>query len=244
MGSGSQRNLIFDTIDHISRLTMVQRLADTFAGAVDEFGFSALGINGLPPPGKGADPRVLTESTPEGFRDLYIHEQFYLVDHICAHARVASQPFRYNEAPYDRTDARGHERFMQALDTFGMGNGLVVPVGRSSNVPACVWLAGKTPDLDQDTIQAVELIALFAASKARALSCPPEVGQPTSKLTPREREVLQWISAGKTSWEIGEISGLSERAINKIIAEAMIKLDAVTRTQAVVVAIRMGEIEL
>jgi LuxR family transcriptional regulator, quorum-sensing system regulator BjaR1 len=56
--------------------------------------------------------------------------------------------------------------------------------------------------------------------------------------------VLQWISAGKTSWEIGAISWLSERAINKIITEAMIKLDAVTRTQAVVTAIRIGEIEL
>ena len=44
-------------------------------------------------------------------------------------------------------------------------------------------------------------------------------------------------------WEIGAISGLSERAINKIIADAMIKLDAVTRTQAVVNAIRLGKIE-
>jgi LuxR family quorum sensing-dependent transcriptional regulator len=244
MGRRSQRNLIFDAIDHISRLTTVQRIADTFAGAVDEFGFSTIGINGLPPPGAGADPRILTESTPEGFRDLYIHERFYLVDHICAHARVAYELFRYSEAPYGRTNSRGHKRFMQALDTFGMGEGLVVPVGRSANVPACVWLAGKTPDLDQDTVRAVELIALFAASKARALSYPLEVGPRTNKLTPREREVLQWISAGKTSWEVSAIAGLSERAINKITAEAMIKLDAVTRTQAVVIAIRAGEIEL
>lgn len=56
--------------------------------------------------------------------------------------------------------------------------------------------------------------------------------------------MLRWISAGKTSWEISVISGLSERAINKIIGEAMIKLDAVTRAQAVVEAIRLGEIEL
>src|SRR5882672_6636545 len=97
MGSKSLRNQIFDTIDHISRLTTVQRLADTFAGAVNEFGFSTLGINGLPPPGDGADPRIVTESTPEGFRDLYIHERFYLVDHICAHARAAYKPFRYSE---------------------------------------------------------------------------------------------------------------------------------------------------
>jgi DNA-binding CsgD family transcriptional regulator len=66
----------------------------------------------------------------------------------------------------------------------------------------------------------------------------------SQKLTQREREVLQWIAAGKTSWEIGVMSGMSEHAINKIINAAMIKLDAVTRTQAVVNAIRDGEIEL
>ena len=240
----SRRNLVFDTIDDISGLTSLGQLSNTLAGTAAKFGLTALGINGLPPPQESADPRVLTESAPRGFRDLYIHERFYLVDHIAAHARTAYEPFRFREAPYERTDSRSHERFMQALDSFGMGEGLIVPVGRPEIAPACVWLAGKNPDLDSDAVRAIELISLFAASKARALSASPDVGWSTSRLTSREREVLQWISAGKTSWEIGEITGLSERAINKIIAEAMFKLDAVTRTQAAVTAIRVGEIEL
>jgi DNA-binding CsgD family transcriptional regulator len=66
----------------------------------------------------------------------------------------------------------------------------------------------------------------------------------SQKLTQRETEVLQWIAAGKTSWEIGVMSGVSEHAINKIINAAMVKLDAVTRTQAVVIAIRDGYIKL
>jgi DNA-binding CsgD family transcriptional regulator len=66
----------------------------------------------------------------------------------------------------------------------------------------------------------------------------------SQKLTQRERDVLQWIAAGKTSWEIGVMSGVSEHAINKIINAAMVKLDAVTRTQAVVNAIRDGYIKI
>jgi len=244
MGFASRRHMIFDTIERLSRVTTMQRLAGTFAGAAEKFGFAAFGINGLPPPGEGADPYILTESTPAGFRDLYMHERFYPVDHICALARVACKPFRFSDAPYDLTESRGHQRFMQALGTFGMGKGLIVPVGRPANAPACVWLAGNSPDLNDGPIKAIELMALFVASKARALSRPPDGCPHTSTLTSRQREVLQWISAGKTSWEIAAILGLSERAINKIIAEAMIKLDAVTRAQAVVSAIRMGEIEL
>jgi LuxR family quorum sensing-dependent transcriptional regulator len=243
MISGFYRNLIFDTIDAISHMTLLPQVAATLNVAAEKYGFLALGINGLPPPGEGVDPAILSESTPKGFRDSYIEERFYLVDHICAHARAAQEPFEYSEAPYDRTRTPRHERFMQALDTFGMGRGLIVPLGRPTNLPACVWLAGENPDLDQDAKVAIQLIALFAASKAHALSRPHAVA-PKSSLTPREREVLQWISAGKTSWEIGLISGVSERSINNVIANAMNKLDAVTRAQAVVNAIRVGEIEL
>ena len=133
---------------------------------------------------------------------------------------------------------------MQALATYGMRGGLIVPVGRPDNIPACAWFTGADPDLSDEAIRAIQLITLFAANKAYALRRPPLAGGPARPLTPGEREVLQWISAGKTSWEIAAISGRSERAINKIIADAMAKLDAVTRAQAVVSAIRIGEIEL
>jgi LuxR family transcriptional regulator, quorum-sensing system regulator BjaR1 len=243
MDSNFHRNLTFDTIADISHLNSLPQVAAALGVAVAKLGFTSLGINGLPAPSRGANPVILAENTPEGFRDCYIEERFYHVDHIGAHARAVYSPYRYDEAPYDRTKAPVHQRFLQALDTFCMSKGLVVPVGRPANIPACVWLAGENPDLRDDAVQATQLIALFAASKAVALSRPPSTGLRASNLTPDEREVLQWISAGKTSWEIGAIKGLSERAINKTIAEAMIKLDAVTRAQAVVNAIRVGEIE-
>lgn len=159
------RDLIFDTIETLSAATSVPPVAAILAGAVDRLGFSSLGINGLPPPGEDANPLILAESTPDGFRDLYIDEEFYRVDHICAHARTTYMPFRYSEAPYPGSEAPGHTRFLQALATFAMGSGLIVPMGRPANMPACIWLAGKDPDLNDDAMRAVQIIALFAASK-------------------------------------------------------------------------------
>jgi LuxR family quorum sensing-dependent transcriptional regulator len=244
MDADGRRNLILDAVYDISRRNSLSEISVAFSNAVEKFGFTAFGVNGLPPPGDGADPRILTERTPEGFRDLYIHERFYLVDHICAHARAIQEPFKFSEAPYESSSSPGHERFMQALETFEMSKGLIVPVGRLTNVPVCVWLCGRDPELDDDASQATTFIALSAANRAHALARPLDANVQTSKLTAREREVLQWTSAGKTSWEISMISGLSERAIDRIITGAMIKLDAVTRTQAVVNAIRMGDVEL
>ena len=244
MTSSFHRNLAFETIEEVSRLTSLSQVGATLQRTLGNLGFTSLGLNALPPPREGADPIILTESTPRGFRESYIEEQFYLIDHICARARTAHEPFRYSEAPHGRAEAHKHARFMQFLNTFGMGRGLIVPLGRPANMPACTWLAGENPDLDDGAKWTTQLITLFAASKAQALFHPSPVNALADNLTQREREVLQWISAGKTSWEIGAISGLSERAINKVLSDAMIKLNAVTRTQAVVNAIRLGEIEL
>ena len=113
MKTNAHRNLVYDTIDEISRLTALPEIPAAFAAAASKFGFDWFGFNALPPPGQGADPIILTERTPEGFRGSYVEERFYLVDHLCAHGRTAYQPFRYSEAPSARTPE--HRRFMQVL---------------------------------------------------------------------------------------------------------------------------------
>lgn len=240
----SHWNLVCDTIDDIASLSSLSQLGARLADAMGKFGFGSMGINGLPPPAEDADPLVLIESAPDGFRDLYIHERLYAANHVAVHARATYEPFRFSDAPYPSGESQRHKRFLQVLDSYRMGKGVIVPIGYTANVPACVWLAGKDPEMHDDAIVAVQLISLFAASKANALSRPRQDVARKSLLTKREREILQWISAGKTSWEIGVICGLSERAINSITASAMTKLGAVTRVHAVVNAIRLGEVEL
>ena len=63
-------------------------------------------------------------------------------------------------------------------------------------------------------------------------------------LTPREQEVLTWAARGKPAWEIGEILKISKRTANAHIDNARRKLDAVNRTQAVVIALRDRIIQL
>lgn len=76
------------------------------------------------------------------------------------------------------------------------------------------------------------------------MKIPQPPRRPTQRLTNREREALTWLAAGKTSWEISVLFDISEGAVNKLIARAVRKLEAVNRTQAVVNAIRFGDIEI
>jgi LuxR family quorum sensing-dependent transcriptional regulator len=123
-----------------------------------------------------------------------------------------------------------------------LGKGIVVPVGRQTYLPACVWLAGANPDLHDDVKQAVQLIALFAAAKAYALASPLDDGKPA--LSAREREVITWTAHGKSAWEIGEILSIAKRTVDAHVQAASGKLGAVNKTQAVVLAILKNIIEI
>ncbi len=57
-------------------------------------------------------------------------------------------------------------------------------------------------------------------------------------LTLREREVLWWAAQGKSAWEIGEILHIVKRTVDQHTQNAVRKLGAVNRTQAVAMALR------
>jgi DNA-binding NarL/FixJ family response regulator len=59
------------------------------------------------------------------------------------------------------------------------------------------------------------------------------------ELTERERDVLRWTAAGKTSSETGMILGISARTVNYHITSILLKLNAVNKTQAVVKAVML-----
>jgi len=59
---------------------------------------------------------------------------------------------------------------------------------------------------------------------------------PLQSLSPREREVLMWLSRGKTSWAISVILQISERTVNYHVNNILRKLGVINRMQAVSVA--------
>lgn len=59
-------------------------------------------------------------------------------------------------------------------------------------------------------------------------------------LSDREREVLEWLQEGKSSWEMSVILGISERTANFHVSNITRKLGAVNRLQALAIAVRRG----
>ena len=59
-------------------------------------------------------------------------------------------------------------------------------------------------------------------------------------LTAREKEVLNWLKQGKSSWEMSVILHISERTVNYHVYNIMQKLGAINRPQAVAIATHLG----
>ena len=61
--------------------------------------------------------------------------------------------------------------------------------------------------------------------------------EPWRRLTPREREILGWVGAGKSNPEIAAILQMSRRTVEKHMERVLAKLSLESRTQAIRVAL-------
>jgi DNA-binding CsgD family transcriptional regulator len=86
----------------------------------------------------------------------------------------------------------------------------------------------------------LQLFAVHAQDAAMRLFAPKEMQLERPKMTPRELEALRWTMEGKTAWEVGAILGISERTAVLHIQNAMQKLGATSKHQAVLKALRLG----
>jgi DNA-binding CsgD family transcriptional regulator len=73
-----------------------------------------------------------------------------------------------------------------------------------------------------------------SAERSRDLPADAPFDRAAAPLTPREREVLDWVAAGKTNRDIAAILGASPRTVEKHLERIYEKLGVETRTAAVV----------
>lgn len=84
------------------------------------------------------------------------------------------------------------------------------------------------------------LLASTINSAVEKLNC---IDVPSVCLSNRQEECLLWTARGKTAWEIGKITSISERTVNFHLRAVMKKFDVNNKHHAVVKAIMYGVIQ-
>src|SRR6476469_5326131 len=237
------RKEMLDIVGSFEAMTSPQAVTDRLASVLSGFGFSAFLITQVPEPPLRLEPYILVNGWPRGWSELYSKRDYYREDPVAGFCRRTTNPFEWSEAPFSpERDLRSLEVMNVARD-FGMVSGFLVPIVRTTGFHACVTMAGQNPDLDPIAKRAIHIISMFAHGRIAALE-GASTARKTKKLTRTEREILSWAAVGKSSWDIATILNISKSSVDTIANRATKKLDAVNRTQAVVNALREGEISL
>lgn len=139
--------------------------------------------------------------------------------------------------------AARERRVFDELGEFAMREGHVIAIQTLNRNAIAVSLAGAKAALEAPAERAaVQLLSTHYGLLGAKLTNPLQ-SQGVS-LSRRQREILCWVRDGKSSFDIGEILGISARTVDGHLLAACVRLGVKTRLQAVIEAALLGLIEL
>jgi DNA-binding CsgD family transcriptional regulator len=137
---------------------------------------------------------------------------------------------------YSTVNSRKQLEFIEEARSFGLTNGITTgALDRNKGFATFFSFAGGDAE---GTARYRELLEYLIPYLHRALIANTHAPLPTQAkgLSPREMTVLLWMKEGKTNWEIARIVGVTERTVRFHVESIFMKLNAISRTQAVAVA--------
>ena len=186
--------------------------------------------------------KVVGFSKPEFVR-TYIENNFILYDPAAKRSIRSLAPFSWDECRIEAGEDKRALNVLNVADEFGYKNGFVVPIHSGLGNFSVVTFTGSDLDLTPATRGSLHLIGIYYhLALERLLLIDAALARPD--LTPRQIEVLRWVSAGKTDWEIGRILSISEATVNRHVERAKERIGVRTRAQAIVECLVNGIVTL
>jgi len=179
-------------------------------------------------------------SYPEGYLDLYFEKQYHKTDAVIFEFLANLKPVNWNKLECGK--GFSYPASVTAVD-FGMKDGWTYGVLDTVSMNCSIFFFGNPTCVDGHirTEKILEYVIPFL-SEAYKKQLNKEYSS-DEKLTPREIEVINWVKEGKSSWEISVILHCSKRTVDFHVTNIKSKLSAVSRTQAVAIALQKGIIK-
>ncbi|QGZ40723.1 LuxR family quorum-sensing transcriptional regulator LasR [Pseudoduganella flava] len=215
--------------------------------AVRSLGFEQMIFAVMPRPNVNPADVYLRSNYPQAWRSYYDEHRLRETDPTVEYCFKASAPFIWMPQSF-KTDAQ-HALYEEAA-TFGLRVGVTLPIrGPGGEVGMLTCVRDQQPgaaflkDLNHH-LPGLTLLRDVAFDAMKPYVRPAEPPEEAPVLTARELDVLQWMAAGKTAWEIGRILSISEAGVNFHIGNLRTKFAVGKRNDVVLKAIRLGLISL
>lgn len=181
---------------------------------------------------------------PDEWQERCLERGYDKIAPIIKESRMRAGLVRWREA-YSNASTTAHERHIfDEAAMFGLRSGITVPLhGPYGSLAIMNFVRNCDLEFQNRTINYLQLAATHFHLRVTKIARSNSVDV-IPDLSLREIECVLWAARGKSSWEIGVILGLTENTVNFHMKKVLKKLDAATRTVAVIKAIRLGIIEL
>lgn len=203
--------------------------------------------------GENAEPRheIITVSPTETLHiaaygiskelvDQYVREKLYLIDPIPELAQKIADPFFWSDVESIGKVAGMKAKMPDALAKARAGDGLAIQVFGPGQRDGFFGLGfgENPPDLSPQEIRQTQCVLQLVHIRY----CGFVIGELGNRpsLSPREREVLEWIAKGKSNSVIADILGLSYHTIDTMVRRIFQKLGVNDRVTAAIKGVGAG----
>ncbi|AKM45289.1 LuxR family transcriptional regulator [Burkholderia contaminans] len=181
--------------------------------------------------------RCVLDGYPPAWRARYEDAGYAEIDPLIKHCLSCTVPLIWHDELF--TGPSAHMR--DEAKAYGLVYGVSCPVHDRRGMFSMLSMATDCPfqHREADTLRLLSISQLFANfvhSAMQKLLDSEYRRQNACDLTARECEALQWVGRGKTAWEISKILGIGQRTVVFHLSNAVRKLGANNRAQAVVIA--------
>ncbi|OAF20207.1 transcriptional regulator [Bradyrhizobium neotropicale] len=224
-----------------------QRYVDLLSAAEYADGFSeamavtatALGLSHFAylamPRRRGKRPLVIS-TYPVDWVSHYVRSSYERLDPIITLALESTEPFKWGLDLPSKPLSAAQQRFLHEAAQFGISLGFTVPLHDEDGAVAALTFAAnqRRPQFERCVDLQAPVLQLMARCfhwqvRRKLLQ---EVTIDGIPLSPRELDCLGWAARGKTTWEIGQILGISRNTAAYYLNSARNKLGVRTVVQA------------
>ena len=154
---------------------------------------------------------------------------------------------------WDDSNSEGLQNSDQRMKSYisdeGLAAGFCVPVFHSLSTKSSAMFLFRRMEKAQEQAFALQTSVFYLLNDVMRISSgpvDPETYNDTPRKPPlstREAQIITWIAMGKSSWETATILGISEHTVNGHVENAVRKLDAKNRTEAVAIALLTHQLD-
>lgn len=239
-------DLIFDFVDRVSKIETIKELNTEFGKVCRFFGFNtwsclqiSSGHNAIREP-----LRRYFGNPPDAWLRRYKEAGHINKDPAAKQVLLRTNPFWWSEVIDDGQVKTAQQVVFDEAKAFGLIHGLAIPIRfPDGSIWSCL-LTSENLDETNEVKNSMFLAAQFYASRGMYLKeTAPLLPNYKSRITQRQREIIDLLAQGYKQGEIAKLLGISSSTVFNLTNEARERMNCRTVAELVAESILCGEIE-